>query len=183
MNKNASNFSPTQQFHMFLHIVKLSDIESSPIKNTSWTAKAEFMWIHGRFTKLTPSKKCWSPFVWHLWEKFRPLPQRFKQHVIQFFRGSPGHPPFQSFCGIFVAKTFWTGKNLWVLKSLRWDFWGFRTKEVKPKFIDVPLSGLQVEFEFGVRKNWWKNGGILKLRNLLDQKKRCMYTYFDRYNL
>ena len=48
-------------------------------------------------------------------------------------------------------------------------FLGFRTKEVKPKFIDVPLSGLQVEFEFGVRKNWWKNGGILKLRNLSGQ--------------
>lgn len=35
---------------MFLHVANLSKIESSPIKNTSWTAKGEFRWIHGPFT-------------------------------------------------------------------------------------------------------------------------------------
>ena len=129
MNKNASNFYPTQQFHMFLHIVKLSEIESSPIKNTSWTAKVEFMWIHGRFTKLTPSKILLVTFCLAPLGKFRPLPQRFKQNVIEFFRGSPTISKFLlHFCG----KNLLDRKNLCVVLSLRWDFWGFGPRKWNP---------------------------------------------------
>ncbi len=178
MNKNASNFYPTQQFHMFLHIVKLSEIESSPIKNTSWTAKVEFMWIHGRFTKLTPSKILLVTFCLAPWGKFRPLPQRFKQNVIEFFRGSPTISKFLlHFCG----KNLLDRKNLCVVLSLRWDFWGFgqgSETQIHRRAFEWLTGGVWVWSPKKLVEKW-RN---FKVEKFIRPEKRCMYTYFERYN-